>query len=790
MGNIQVTELINGTRLAWQRKGVALTDSTKYQDAGYQDAGADCQQRVEESPAFDRLSGLPSSAARMRMLFELTDAISRTSSLEGVYDQSLLSMEQAFGVTRSAVLIADQDNAMRFKAWRGLSQSYRQAVDGHSPWPKGEANPKPIWVEDVTRSPNLKEYLPVFRHENIVALAFIPLVFQQRLLGKFMLYYPQPHQFSPEETELAEVIAKQIAFAVQQKRSEQELQKAQTQLSLVLDTLVDGVTAQDSTGKLLFANRAAAFMTKSGSVKELLEATPEEIVKRFEILDEAGLPFPLDKLPGRVAIKTGQHNEAVVSFRVPGTSEQYSTLIKAAPAFDEDGRVVFAVNSFRDVTKEKELYAAEKAARHEAENARKRISFLAEASNVLSSSLDYRRTLKLIAKLAVPQIADWCIVDLVSGSEETPSETVISHSDPAKASLARKLRHRYPPSTRSPHGVGHVLHSGEPELYPEIDEELLRQRARSDHHLQILLRMELRSAIVVPIKIRKRTVGAITLVSTTRARSYDEKDLAMAQDLAQRSALAIDNARLYEEATRAVEARENFLATVCHDLRNPLGIIIMKNHLLRADLEKSGNLNHTSAFDSIHLAAKNMERLLSDLVDFASVNNSCFRVERGECKVKTVLHRVLELNRPLIGARELSVRIETKPSEKIFCDYDRMLQVFSNLIGNAIKYTSVSGKIIVKAKTQGNSVVFCVQDNGIGIRRNRAKKAFDRYWKGDKKSKIGLGLGLFITKALVQAHEGEIWLESAEGKGTSVFFTIPHPRHDTALAAGGNSLSV
>jgi PAS domain S-box-containing protein len=313
--------------------------------------------------------------------------------------------------------------------------------------------------------------------------------------------------------------------------------QARDQLEAILRGVADAVTAQAPDGRLLFANDAAVELLGYESSEELLAAPLDQIMSRFDVLDEAGAPLGLDRLPGRKALADGEGSEMVVRFRVRETGEERWSAVKATPIRDPGGRVTMAINVIEDITDHKRAELAQR--------------FLSESSAVLASSLDTSEVLNRVASLAVPEVADWCVVDLVG--EGGLERVALAHEDPAMIEMADELRERYPPDPHTDGGVPGVVRSGRSELYPEIPEELVRAASVDDEHYRLINGIGMRSAMIVPMIARGRTVGTLSFVSGLSGRRFDERDLGLAEELARRCATAIDNARLFSE--RAYIAR-------------------------------------------------------------------------------------------------------------------------------------------------------------------------------------------------------------------------------------------
>jgi PAS domain S-box-containing protein len=314
--------------------------------------------------------------------------------------------------------------------------------------------------------------------------------------------------------------------------------RARDQLEAILSGVADGITAQAPDGTIVFANDAAVETLGYSSQEELLAAPLSETMDRFELLDEGGDPFPADRLPGRLALQGEGTNEALVRFRIRASGEERWSLVKATPILDEQGETVMVINVFEDVTGTKRAEVQSR--------------FLAESSRILGASLDPDDTLQRVARLAVPEVADWCAVDL-RGEGGAIDRVALAHSDPRQLEMAEEFQREYPPDPAAQTGVPQVLRTGEPELYPDISDEMLQAGAVDERHLEILRGFGFRSAMAVPMVARDQVVGVLTFVSGRSGRRFDETDLALAEELGRRCATALDNARLYGE--RAYIAR-------------------------------------------------------------------------------------------------------------------------------------------------------------------------------------------------------------------------------------------
>jgi signal transduction histidine kinase len=396
---------------------------------------------------------------------------------------------------------------------------------------------------------------------------------------------------------------------------------------------------------------------------------------------------------------------------------------------------------------------------------------LAEAAAALASSLDYRETLATVARLAVANMADFCVVDIVEDDGELRRVQVAARN-PANAWICDALM-RAPIDGNRPHLARPVLRSQCPILMQECPPDLADWLALTEEHRAALRAMTIRSLIAVPLLGRERLLGALVFVSTGVHRVYDARDLELAQSIAGRAAISIENARLYRAAREAVRARDRVLAVVAHDLRNPLGNVLMQTALLREQTEASTEWDRTPS-GRIERAATRMNRLIQDLLDAARIEEGHMQIQRACVAPQALLSEAVEGQRPLSAAHHVDIRVEAPIDlPEVVADRDRILQVFENLLGNALKFVGQGGRIVVGAECCGGAVRFHVSDDGPGIPPEQIPHLFDRFSTSCQKPAGGVGLGLSIAKGIVESHGGCIWVESELDRGSTFYFSIP-----------------
>jgi PAS domain S-box-containing protein len=425
---------------------------------------------------------------------------------------------------------------------------------------------------------------------------------------------------------------------------------------------------------------------------------------------------------------------------------------------DETGRPIRMVGTELDVTVRK---------RAEDEHA-----FLADVGGVLAGSIELDKTLTAIAALVVRQLADCVIIDLVE-DDCVVRRVAVVHADPTKAHLCEELK-RFPLDRARPHLSTGVFETRQPVLIRDVHAGLVLTMAQNEKHLELLRALEIRSMLAVPLLARERILGAILCLSSKPTHRYGSYDVWFATELANRAALALDNAQLYERARRATALRDEVLGIVAHDLRNPLSTILVQGQLIR---EGSAGPVHAHA---IIRAAKRMNRLIEDLLDVTRMEAKRFSVKRMRLHPAPFVADFLATQQPLAASSSVTLRGDV-PSDlpDVWADRDRILQVLENLVGNAVKFTPAGGEICVGAVAREESeVLFYVADTGRGIPPDEVPHVFDRFWQSQRAGRSGAGLGLAIVKGLVEAHGGRIWVESTLGHGTTIFFTLPCAPHE------------
>ncbi len=476
---------------------------------------------------------------------------------------------------------------------------------------------------------------------------------------------------------------------------------------------------------------------------------------------------------------------------------------KKIPLYDKEGKPLYLLGISEDITErkkaeeEREQLVREQTARVEAEAAQQRLTFLSDASTLLTSSLEYEAILTRLAELAVPRLADGCTVSIIE-KDGSIHPIALAHINPEKAKRLQEIQERYPADPNQPAGVAEVLRTGRPEIYTEISDAHLAASVRDETHFRMLRETGLRSMMIVPLIIQGRAIGAITFVFEEPGRGYSPKDLALAQDLARRAALAIENARLYRQAQEANHAKDQFLAVVSHELRTPLNAILGWSQIMQGeDLDAETNRR---ALESISRNATAQAQLIEDLLDVSRIITGKLHMEVRQIEIAPIVRAAIDSVQHAADAKGISINSHfSDPSILVLGDPDRLQQVIWNLISNAIKFTPEQGSVSIEVDRIDPHAQIRVRDTGMGIAPDFLPYVFDRFRQADSSSTrahSGLGLGLAIVRHLVELHGGTVSAESP-GKGGGATFTVKLPlravrtkeetrRVSTAIQDGGS----
>ncbi len=448
---------------------------------------------------------------------------------------------------------------------------------------------------------------------------------------------------------------------------------------------------------------------------------------------------------------------------------------RAFPIRDEAGRVYRIAGISEDITDRKAAEAAarrlseERAARAAAEAAAKRSRLLAEAGTVLASTLDYGATLRTVARLALPVLADWCLVDVV---EDGYIRRVAStHRDPEKEKALREIERHYPVDWDSRSPVVDVLRTGKPKWLAELSPATIRAFARDERHRELIEALEPDSCIIVPFIVRERTLGAMSLFASAPRPRYGADDLAFAQDLASRAALAIDNARLHEAVVAASRAKSDFLAVMSHELRTPLAAITGYVDLMQARVAGPLPPEQAKMLDRIRVNALRQLRTIEEILAFSRTEAGRETVRPEWLELRALVREAAEPIRRLAEEKglRLTLRLPDEPVP-VLADGSKAGHIIAELLENAVKFTE-RGEVELTARVEDGTVVVRVRDTGVGIPPEDLQRIFEPFVQIEDvltRERGGTGLGLTVARRFARLLGGDIAVDSTPGEG-SVF---------------------
>lgn len=609
------------------------------------------------------------------------------------------------------------------------------------------------WVSDDDRGAD------TMRSAGIVSLMVVPLVARGRTLGALTLATAESERrYSLLDLQVAQDLSSRFAVALDNARLYDDTQRANAALRLseakssgIVSTAVDAIICIDENQRIGLFNEGAERIFGYAQDEVLGASLDTLIPERYRAIHRQHLMrFAAGKAGAR---RMGERDTKILGLRKNGEEFPAEAAISK---LEVSGETILTV-VLRDVTDAKRFETDQK--------------LLAEIGPVLASSLNYEETVTMLAQLVVRQRADYCLIDVMDENGAV-RRLGADARDPAKRWVCDLLKRTAVLQDR-PQFVWTSLETRKPILIEHVTPEVIADWAQGPEHLRLLEAMAPQSLMVIPMIAHEKLLGCIKVVASTGTPHYGQNDLRLMEEVAHRAALALDNARLYRVAERAIQARDEVLGVVAHDLRNPLGNILFQLALLQ---RPHGEIERRSRkpTEAIDRAAKRMNHLIQDLLDIKRMEAGQISIEPVSLSIGKVLSEFLEVQKPLISSKSLQLKLDIAPDlGEIRADRDRLLQVLENLVENAIKFTKVGGTLTVGAASRTGELLFWVADTGVGIPNEDIHHIFDRLWQARKTGRQGVGLGLSIVKGIVEAHGGRVWVESALEEGSTFFFTLP-----------------
>ncbi|MBI5030956.1 MAG: PAS domain S-box protein [Chloroflexi bacterium] len=764
-----------------------------------------------------------------------------------------------------------------------------------------------VWVTDIEQDTNFTRTKVALKGNLHSAFGF-PILSDLEFTGVLEFFSQDYRTVDPTFIELLGALGSQIGQFIERKKTEDALKLSREQQAIILQGVADGITAQNPKGDLIFANDAAAQLLGYSSPDDLIHTPTREITKEYQVMDEQGNPFPLERLPGRLALQGLSPKPVVTRFRRLKTEEERWSLVNAAPVRDEQGNVLFAVSIFHDITEQRRAeenmsrlaaivessqdaimsksldgillswnpgatrllgYTAEEmignsvkalyppgnddeyqeimgrlkrgqatplhdTIRRRKDGSQVNVSvsispikdadgntiaastimrditehkhaedtqrFLSEASRALNSSLNYEETLRSVAYAAVPTIADWCVVHIVTESDL--ERVVVAHNDPAKVALAEEIQRLYPPDPQAPIGVHHVIQTGQTEYAFDITPEQIAAGARDARHLKMVLDIGVQSYVISPLIARGRTLGAISFVMSDPGRRFGPSDVALFDEVARRAALSVDNARLYREAQQLNEELEKRVIARTIEIQNTnreLQVQIAERMQAAEQLRMlSAHLQSAREEERIRIAREIHDQLGQSLTAI-KIDLSLFSKRLGDQEVslnreslvqelyaivklidqtiQEMRHIIQELRPEILDHLGLNAAIEWQVQDfqsrtGIACRYDLSIddseldldrataffRILQESLTNVARHSGATA-VNIQMRGESNAMVLEVKDNGKGMPTTQII--------------TGKSFGILGMRERVLTFGGKVEVQSAPGQGTVVTALIP-----------------
>jgi PAS domain S-box-containing protein len=718
--------------------------------------------RFADSELQQEVTELKKAEARQRMYFAVTRVLTEAETLSAASPRLLEAICESLGWQVGSIWTVDRPaNRLHcVDVWHSpsLEASSFERVTRETSFSSGVGMPgrvwasgKPAWIPDVAADSNFPR-APYALQNGLHASCGFPIEGSREILGVIEFFRTEPSLPDPELMDALADLGRRIGQFVERRTAEESLREREENYRALFEINPLPMWLRDPETLEFVAVNDAALRQYGYSREEFLRMTVRDILAPEEVGSIA--EFRWDRSSGIEPWNAGvrKHRRKDGSFLWVEVSGR--DIFTAGRRL----RLILA----HDVTERKRVEEEHR--------------FLAEASAILGSSLDYEATLPSLARLAVTQLGDACVIDL--DEQGAIRRVAVSHADPEKEpSLSR-----YPPNPSSPIGVHHVLRSGESELIPQVTESMLEQSAWDPEHLR-LLEESVFSYLCVPLKARDRTLGAMTLILSAPGRTYGEADLDLAKELARRAGLAVENARLFADARAASTQKSRFLSAVSHDLRTPANAITLLSSLIRKEAEQGDVLDGSRLLDRcrrLETASSSFADLLSDLLEIGSFDSGQKRLHEEEFALSDLIEECLATC--AAAARQKGLRLRTRwetPPPGVRADRTEFGRVLTNLVSNAVKFTERGLVKIEVSLAPGGELQLRVRDTGPGIPAEHLTSIFSEFFQvrnDERDRRKGSGLGLAISRRIMQAFGGSLQVESRVGAGSVFIATLPAER--------------
>jgi PAS domain S-box-containing protein len=701
---------------------------------------------------------------RLAAQFLVTQALAESSGMSDAAPRILRGICESLGwdigvywaldpdaqVLRCAHIHSVRDEEAFEGACRGMSFERGAGIPGRT-W----AAASPLWIPDVVQVRDLAHAEALARRDVQTALAF-PLIDATRVVGVMEFFSTEIRYPDNELLQMAHVIGSHAGQFLERRRAEAAVRESEARTRAVIDSAIDCVISLDASGHITDWNPAAertfgwspAHAVGQEMAALILPPATREVFR-------AGLRRHLetgeDRFLGRRIELRGLRSDET-EFPVELTITRVP--VAGPPTF---------TGYWRDISDRKRAEELQR--------------FLIEASRVLASTLDGNQALTELTRIVVPTLADWCVVDVIDEADpERLHRVAVAHADRAKAERVRQISARNPISLDAPSGPGHVARTGKAELVALVSPETLEREATDEEQRRTMEEIGPVSYVSVPIEARDRMLGVLTLVSAESRRRYGEEELALAQEIARRAAMAVDNARLYETALVASRAKSDFLAVMSHELRTPLNAIIGYAELLLMGVPTAIPPQTHAHVQRIRAASRHLLEIVEEILTFSRMEAGREAVVRGPADAVALVRDTVVLIEPM--AREKGLDFVTRvPDHAIAMETDagKVRQILLNLLSNAVKFTE-EGRVEISLTEPDGGVAFVVEDTGIGISPENADRVFEPFWQVQQSATRqagGTGLGLSVARRLSRLLGGDLTFESSPGRGSRFTVTLP-----------------